>query len=385
MDSALLEVVVAANKTYLQHLMAAAVALPGISMAATPIDSGDINFDYKHLLYEEQNGLMSVDADYVSLGFAITDSSDLSIAIEYETMSGASPIFMAPDADGNPLLVKSGASITDERISVSINYSYFFDFGKLSVTPSFSDENDYTSNALTMQFEWDTTSKNTTFAVGAGFADEQVWATGDVVKNDKEGVSAFFGVTQMINAKSLMQFNFSVANESGYLNDPYKLTLVQDTIAPDTRPDDRTQVSGLARYIRHMGEGFSLRVAYRYFSDDWDVQSHTFEASWYQELQSGWLINPSVRYYTQEKARFYAPYFVDLRADGFYTSDFRLASFGSIMAGLKIGKTVFGNTHLSFAVDFYERRGELKLGGEHSLDPEALTSYVVTVGIKHTF
>ena len=375
----------AATKAYFKHLMAAAVALPGVSTAATSIDSGDIVVDFKHLLYEEQNDLMSVDADYISVAMAITDQSDLSVSIEYETISGASPIFMSPDADGMPVLVKSGASITDQRTAVSASFNYFLDSGKISVSPSWSDENDYTSNAVTVQYEWGANSNNTTFAVGAGFADERVWATGDLVRNDKEGSSAFFGVTQVISTKSLMQFNVSFSNESGFLSDPYKLTQIQDTIAADARPDDRTQISGLARYIRHMGEGFSVRLAYRYFQDDWDVQSHTLEAAWYQELSSGWLINPSVRYYTQDKARFYEPYFVELRDDGYYSSDFRLASFGSIMAGLTVGKTIFGSTRFTLGVDFYERRGELKLGGEHSLDPEPLSSYVVTVGLKHTF
>lgn len=375
----------AVNKTYLTHLMAAAVALPGVSVAANPVEEGDVIVGFKHLLYEEQNGLMSVDADYLSVAMRLTEQSDLSVSVEYETMSGASPIFMTPDADGVPVLVKSGASITDQRTAISATYNYFLDSGKISVSPSWSDENDYTSNALTVQYEWGTVSNNTTFAVGAGFADEKVWANGDDLKNDKEGVSAFFGLTQVMSKKSLMQFNLSYANESGYLNDPYKLTQVQTAILRDARPEDRTQISGLARYIRHMGEGFSMRFVYRYFQDDWDVQSHTLEASWYQELTSGWLINPSVRYYTQEKADFYAPYFVDLRDDGYYSSDFRLASFGSVMAGLKIGKTIAGNTRIDVGVDFYERRGELKLGGEHSLDPEPLSSYAVTVGLKHTF
>ena len=89
----------AATKAYFKHLMAAAVALPGVSTAATPVDAGDIVVDFKHLLYEEQDGLMSVDADYISVAMAITDQSDLSVSIEYETISGASPIFITATID----------------------------------------------------------------------------------------------------------------------------------------------------------------------------------------------------------------------------------------------------------------------------------------------
>ena len=43
--------------------MTAAVALPGISMGATPIDSEDINVDYKHVFYDEQDDRSTVNAN----------------------------------------------------------------------------------------------------------------------------------------------------------------------------------------------------------------------------------------------------------------------------------------------------------------------------------
>ncbi len=375
----------AATNPYLRHLMTAAVALPGISAAATPIDKGDVVVDFKYVHYDEQDDLMTVDAEYLSLGIPLTDRNDLTIAIEFETMSGASPMFMSPGQNGEPVVIKSGASITDQRTAVAVSYRHFFDAGTLTIAPSWSNEDDYTSQALTLQYEWDTNNKNTTFAVGAGVASDEVWAEGQVNRNDKNGKSVFFGVTQVLDARSLLQLNVSIAEETGYLSDPYKLVQVQTSILPDSRPGDRIQIAGLARYIRHMGDDASVHLTYRLFNDDWDVQSHTFEASWYQELSGDWTVTPSVRYYTQEKADFYEPYFVAIRSDGYYTSDFRLASFGSVIAGVKIGKKIAANTGLDLNLQYYSRRGDLKLGGEHSLDPEPLSSYLVTLGIKHTF
>jgi hypothetical protein len=378
-------VVVAATKPYLRQLMAAAVALPGISMAATPIDGGDVNIDYKHVVYEEQDDLMQVDAEYLNIGFALGEKNDLQLAIEYETMSGASPIFNAPGIDGTPVVVKSGASITDERTAVSARFRHFFKGGALTIAPSWSDEDDYTSQAVTFQYEWDVNDKHTTFAIGAGMAKDQVWAEGQEFKNDKEGTSAFIGVTQVLNPHSLVQANLSFAEESGFLNDPYKLVLVQDSILPDTRPNDRSMVAGLLRYIRKMGSDSSIHLSYRVFNDSWSVQSHTFETAWFTELPNNWRLNPSLRYYSQEAAEFYEPYFVNLRNDGFYSSDFRLASYGSIKAGIKIGKQLANGLSFDLDLGYYSRRGDLKLGGEYSLDPEPLSSYVISLGIKQTF
>jgi hypothetical protein len=384
-DTRLREVAVAATKSYLRQLMTAAAALPGIATGATPIDKGDVNIDFKHVIYEEQDDLMQVDAEYLNIGLALSEKNDLQVALEYETMSGASPIFNAPGIDGDPVVVKSGASITDERTAVSAKFRHFFDKGTLTVAPSWSDENDYTSNALTLQYEWDINNKNTTLAVGAGIADDQVWANGQDTKNDREGTSAFLGVTQILNTKSLFQANLSFAQESGFLSDPYKLVQVQDSILEDTRPDDRSTVAGLLRYIRTIGSDASIHLSYRYFSDDWSIQSHTLEASWYSESENGWLLNPSLRYYSQDAAEFYQPYFVEVRDDGFYSSDFRLAGFGSIMAGVKIGKKLASGTSFDLGLEYYSRDGVHKIGGEHSLDPEPLSSYVISLGIKHTF
>ncbi len=385
MDTRWQEVAVAATKPYLRQLMAAAAALPGISMAATPIDKGDVTIDFKHVVYEERDDLMQVDADYFNIGFALSEKDDLQLAIEYETMSGASPIFTAPGADGSPIVIKSGASITDQRTAVSAKYRHFFNKGTLTVAPSWSDEDDYTSQALTFQYEWDINNKNTTFAVGAGFAEDQVWAEGQDLKNDREGSSAFVGITQVLSTKSLLQANLSFANETGFLSDPYKLVQVQESILEDSRPDDRSMVAGLVRYIRTLGSDAAIHLTYRLFDDDWSIQSHTMEVSWFSESESGWTLNPSLRYYSQDAADFYEPYFVEVREDGFYSSDFRLASYGSIKAGFKIGKKLSNGMSFDLSLDHYSRSGDLKLGGEYSLDPEPLNSYVVSLGIKHTF
>ena len=376
---------VAATEQYLKSLMTAALALPGIASGASVLDAGDIPIVYKHLTYEEDN-LMQVEADYINLGIPINATNDLLVALEYETMSGASPIFFTPGPNNEIVEVTSGASITDERTAASFNFRHFTDNGMLSVTPASSDENDYESISVTTEYQWDSNNKATTYSLGVGYADETVSATGQNLNEDKEGKSLFAGVTQVLDAHSLLQLNLSLAEESGYLSDPYKLTLVDTTILPDNRPRERKQTAFLVRYIRYMEEDdASLHLAYRYFDDDWEIKAHTLEVTWNQELSNNWLLSPSLRYYMQDKAYFYAPFFTTPRADGIYSSDYRLASFGSVLVGFRLEKTFSNNTSLNLNIEYYTRRGDLKLSGEHSTDPEPLTSTMVTFGIRHTF
>lgn len=366
--------------------MLAATALPGIAMGASlPLDAGDIPVDFKRITYSE-DGLMEVDANYFNLGMPINSKNDLMFSLEYETMSGASPIYFSPEPNNKLTQITSGASITDERTAVSVNYRHFTESGVFLVTPAGSSENDYDSHSITLEYQWDGNAKSTTFSVGGGYASDTVGATGQDLSEDKSGKSVFAGITQVLDALSLLQLNISVAEESGFLSDPYKLTLVDQSILSDNRPDQRQQNAALVRYIRYIeGKDASLHLGYRYFSDDWGISAHTLETTWNQELENDWLISPSLRYYSQGRADFYQPFFTSTRADGIYSSDYRLASFGSVLAGVKIEKNFSGNTSLNANIEYYARRGDLKLSGEHSIDPEPLSSVMFTLGVRHTF
>ena len=373
----------AATEHYLKSLMTAAMALPGIAAGASAID--DVPVTYKHLSYEEDD-LMEVEADYFDFGIPINANSELLVSLEYETMSGASPMFFVPGSGDEIIQITSGASITDERTAVGFNYRHFTDNGILSVAPAGSSENDYESISVTTEYQWERNAGSTTYSIGAGVARDDVSATGKDLDENKEGSSWFAGVTQVLGAKSLLQLNMSVAEESGYLSDPYKLALVESAFVPDNRPEERTQTAFLVRYITYEeNDKGSRHLAYRYFSDDWGIEAHTLEYLWNQELSYNWLASYSLRYYTQEKADFYAPFFTSARADGIHSSDFRLASYGSALFGYKLEKIFSNDTSISVNLEYYTRRGDLKLGGNESIDPAPLESYLVSFGISHRF
>jgi len=64
---------------------------------------------------------------------------------------------------------------------------------------------------------------------------------------DKDTIDVLFGLTQIINRRTIMQLNYGMSVSDGYLNDPYKLVsvvnnqgTVQDTLF-ESRPDSRTK------------------------------------------------------------------------------------------------------------------------------------------------
>ena len=373
----------AATDRYLKSLLKASLALPGIASGSGVLD--DVPVTYKHLSYQEDE-LMAVEADYFSLGIPINERSDLTISLEYENMAGASPIFNLRGPDDEVIQVTSGASITDERTAVAVNYRRFEDASVLSLTPAISTENDYDSFATTLEYQWDRNEKNTTFSFGAGLSNDDIGATGQNLNENKMSGSLFGGITQVLNAQSLLQLNLSLAQESGYLSDPYKLALVETSFVPDNRPDERLQTAVLIRYIAYReSDDASLHLGYRYFEDDWGTESHTLETSWNREFSNGWLASYSFRYYSQEQAEFYAPFYNSTRADGIYSSDYRLAGYGSILVGLKLDKSFDQDTSINLNLELYTRRSDLKFGGDESDYADPLESYLVSFGFSHSF
>lgn len=375
-----------ATDRYVKSMLQAALALPGIAIGANAIDSEGVLVDYKNLYYQEQDDLMKVNASYLALGVPVNEKNDLQLTLEYETMSGASPIYFQPDANNTLVQATSGASITDERKAGALRYRHFTDKGVISITPGGSSENDYISRSFTVGYQWDTNSKNTTYSIGSGYASDSVSATNQDLDEDKRGISLFAGVTQVLDTQSLMQVNLSLAKETGYLSDPYKLTYVDGSILQDNRPDKRQQIALLTSYIRNFKEyNGSLHLAYRYFHDDWSIDAHTFELSWNHELSWSWLLTPSVRFYNQDGAEFYSPFFSTTREDGIYSSDYRLASFGSVLTGVKLVKAFSKATLLNVNLEYYVRRGDLKLFGDHSVETKPLSSVAITFGFNYAF
>ena len=103
----------------------------------------------------------------------------------------------------------------------------------------------------------------------------------------------------------------------------------------DSRPDERNQVAWLTQLRHHFESlGASVHVNYRFNYDDWNINSHTFELRWYQNL-FGDLIQlvPEFRYYSQSQASFYEPFYSSIRSNGLYSSDYRLSPYGSLSFG----------------------------------------------------
>ncbi len=100
-------------------------------------------------------------------------------------------------------------------------------------------------------------------------------------------------------------------------------------------PDTRFKIPIGARFNCYINENMALRTYYRYYFDDWGINSHTISIELPIKLGNGkFTFYPSYRFYNQTAADYFAPYEAHTSSSEFYTSDYDLSSFNSNQYGL---------------------------------------------------
>jgi hypothetical protein len=395
-------VVVAATKhSGLAALTAAALALPGLvpeaEAAAGAAGTAASGLDSRYSRYEESGGRMRVEVYQAAAQARVTDRLSLRVNGVKDVMSGASPMAVVRGGDGKLGLVMSGASIRDERDAVDLSASYELDDATLGLDVGRSSENDYNSNFFNIDGRWNLNRKTTTLAAGYGFASDNVWAVSHLdgrtdrlpgVGGGKASHQGLLGVTQVLDKNSLLQLNLTYGDSAGFLSDPYKWVLVGNRLVEDNRPSQRRQFGVLLRYVRHFAalNEAALHLDYRFYSDSWDVDAHTFEASWHQPLAYGWQLVPNFRYYSQDSADFYAPIFEMARCnEPHHSSDYRLAGFGAVAGGVRLENEFFGRLRVAGGIEFYERRKDLGFSGGAGTAADNFSFSVFSFGLNLKF
>lgn len=368
-------------------LAQAALALPGVAVAA------DVQTDYLFSWYRESDLPASRNTqgrdleryDIQSHLFRVLApvvEHALGLNLTFESMSGASPWYVRPAPDGRPVQVMSGASIREERVAADASAALAIPRGHVTATLGASDEDDYQSVSGGLAIEKTDEREAVTWSAGARYSDDRLTPTQgrtptDVTEADKTTASAYGGVSVVLDRRTLFQAGVSLQRNDGYLTDPYKQVYIESgpQIVSERRPGQRLGWAGTLKLRRHVREpDAALHLDYRYYHDDWEIDSHTVEAAWHQRVAVDWRVIPSVRWYSQSQASFYGAYFPVIPADGYRSSDYRLSPFGAISARLDVVKTA-GPLGLGAGLEYYDADAQYALG-EVAVENPGLVQYL---------
>jgi hypothetical protein len=402
------------KNTTAMRLSCAALALPGLMQTASAgrvEETYNADFQYGH--YSESNKRMDVDIFEGALSAPIGQAMTANVNLVRDVVSGASPVYNYKDAQGKIRQSMSGASpssscgesICEQRDAISSALTYFFDSAAINAGGGFSREHDYTSRYFNTNMSLDLNKKLTTLNFGASVAFDEVspspstWNSRDQdFKSHKTSQNYLLGVSQILDKDSLLQSNITFGYSSGFLSDPYKWVAFYEgnsfsDFQQDKRPEEKFQWAWLTQYVRHFGQfnDAALHVDYRFSTDDWGVNAHTFETSWHQPIVDNWQIIPRFRYYSQDSADFYQPVFSGNSANyAAYSSDYRLAGFGAFSGGLKISKEInaiqpFSQLKFQTGFEYYNHNADYQLGGNNRDNFDSFSYYLVTASFNLKF
>jgi hypothetical protein len=382
----------------LAALMSAAATLVPEAHAQTASSAeADAHVSYRFSEYDEDSigGTYFGDpqryrvlSQQFQLATGVGSDAALNVSATHEVMSGSSPWYVVPGADNRPIQVMSGATIRDHRSELSASWTQGTgSSGGTTYSASYSAERDYHATALGIEHSMPL-SAALTLGFGGSFSHDLISPFDALifhrVQHEEKNTGSLFGsLAWIIDRSSVLQTGIQLNSEHGFLSDPYKLVTVGDELVPDLRPGTRTEAAWLVRY-RHAfaSPDAALHLDYRYAQDSWGIVSHTLEAAWYQTLPSRWELVPSVRYYSQQQARFYAPFFADPGAHNFYSSDYRLGTFGAISASVNLRKRI-GSWEFSGGVERYHAATDYAIGGADAAVPGVVSYTRAFIGVDY--
>jgi len=177
--------------------------------------------------------------------------------------------------------------------------------------------------------------------------------------------------------------NFYIGNASSIPN--YTSPSNQDVfqLADDIErlPDNRLKIPIGLRLNYYVNEFIVVKTYYRYYFDDWGINSNTFNIELPIKIGDKFTLYPNYRFYNQTAADYFAPFEKHLSTNTFYTSDYDLSKFSSNQFGLGIKYTdiltkghlwKFKLKNISLNYNYYERSTELK-------------AHIVSLGTKIIF
>ncbi|CAM4231326.1 DUF3570 domain-containing protein [Zobellia roscoffensis] len=325
-------------------------------------------------------------------------------------------------SNADPFVASSGASQSDTWVNLTGNYSHSSDDRNdiWSAKFSVSSEYDYFSLGFGGSYTKLFNEKNTEASINANvyldkwttiypfelrpfgengigfFRPEEITGNtnynpnfSELDQTNRNSYSLGLGLSQILHKNVQGLISFDIINQQGLLSTPFQRVYFSDVddsfienfqLADDIErlPDGRLKFALGGRLNWYLNEIIALRTYYRYYFDDWGINSHTANLEVSVKLGDKFTLYPSYRFYNQTEADYFAPYETHVSTEEYYTSDYDLSEYSANQYGLGISYTdIFTKLHIS---KFGLKSIDLKF---YQYDRDTtFSSSIITAGVK---
>jgi len=268
-----------------------------------------------------------------------------------DAISGASPYYYATPS--------AFVEVKDKRRAADVRLSHHQSRERWTFGASRSNEADYDSEALMLQWSVADELQNLVFDIGVSATRDRINPVNKKVFGQRKRVDeALVGLTWVVSPVDLVQMQMTRSLGRGYYSDPYKFL--------DERPGGRRVTGYQIKWNHHQADKATWRTGLRHLRDDWGVRT------WGMQLErasrmGAWRLTPGVRYHVQSAAYFFQPpdplvpdvpnfpaNFVWGRSLSSF--DQRLSGFGAVTGSLKVDYLVSAKAEIHLRVDHYRQR-----------------------------
>jgi len=377
------------------------LSLVTCAFLATTIQAEDY-ISVQYMGYDEDSGRTTIHTPAIEINKDFGADYTLNMTFVHDSVSGASPTYYdassgasatLPEGSSLPSNIRYGDIPYEEKrnaFSATLT-KRFASRDELTVGYSYSNEDDYTSNEISLSYlHYLDASKNRSVSLGFSYqkndvgiycflgtsaCDSSSGASG-MVEKDIDVYNIQLGYSQVIDKRSVVKGALFMIQEDGYLSNPY-MHIVRDfhttpRITEETKPDARTAYGFSVEYDRSWSNTLSTVVNYRFYDDDWDITSHTLDTKLYYEWSDRLRTGLNFRAYTQSKASFFSgkrDYFTDQK---YASSDRRVSEFDAYTYGVTLDYQITDRVGLNLSVGYYDQ-------------PEYFDATYYNVGFKYKF
>lgn len=274
----------------------------------------------------------------------------------------------------------------------SSEYDYFsLGFGG-SFTKLFNEKN--TEITLSGRVFLDKWNSQYPIELRDGFFDDRITGTGtynpiftEFDNENRNSYSLSLSFSQILSKKLQGALFMDVVSQNGLLSTPFQRVYFLDfedfyidefQLADNVEqlPDSRFKLPVGGRLNYYLNDLVILRSYYRFYWDDWGINSHTASLEAPVKLSGKFTIYPSYRYYTQTAADYFYPKEQALSTFDFYTSDYDLSNYDAHQYGIGVQyKDIFTSARV---LNFGLKTINLQFSQYDRSD--GLNAFIVTLG-----
>jgi hypothetical protein len=213
--------------------------------------------------------------------------------------------------------------------------------GPAAVEYYWSSESDYLGQQLGGRYQRDFLDEQLNVSVGTSYAWDAIEPLADDDTNAPTATKTTLHwnvvATEILTPTTMLRAGVELNRVSGLQHNPYRNVYAGGSSVPERHPDRRDRRDAFLRIHQYLSNRSSLKLGYRFYTDDWGIASHEADTRLSQYVRPGAFVQYEYRWYTQSAADFHRDEYTSVDGIGGYRSgDYRMADLSSHLFGVSL-------------------------------------------------